>query len=202
MKCPVCDADVDTDMSFCPECGTRVRPASSAGAQTTLIREPAPEPANDTLQSPYQPEGVTPAQSYTPPAYTPPSYAPPVTPPTYTPPVVPPSTQIAPSSAPSMPYTPPMTGYTNVYATVPNSTAAIVSLVMGILAWVLIPFIGAIAAVVAGHMARREIRREDGRVGGGGMAVAGLILGYSQLAILVVGFCAMIGLLMLGVALD
>ena len=74
----------------------------------------------------------------------------------------------------------------------PNSTTATVSLVFGILSWIFLPVIGPIVAVVAGHMARGEIRRSNGQVGGGGMAMAGLVLGYLQIALLVLGLCAII----------
>jgi Domain of unknown function (DUF4190)/zinc-ribbon domain len=74
----------------------------------------------------------------------------------------------------------------------PNSTAAVVSLVFGILTWVLLPVIGPIVAVVAGHMARAEIRRSNGQIGGGGMAIAGLVLGYLQLALLALAICAIV----------
>jgi hypothetical protein len=40
-----------------------------------------------------------------------------------------------------------------------TSTLAIISLVAGILGWTVVPFFGSIAAVVCGHMARKEIRR-------------------------------------------
>jgi hypothetical protein len=80
-------------------------------------------------------------------------------------------------------------------ASVPNSTAAIVSLVCGILCWLpILPVIGAIVAVVAGHMARNEIRAANGRVGGAGMAKAGLILGYAHLALLGLILCAIVGI--------
>ena len=36
----------------------------------------------------------------------------------------------------------------------PTSTAAIMSLVFGILSWMLLPFVGAVVAVGAGHRAR------------------------------------------------
>ena len=63
-----------------------------------------------------------------------------------------------------------------------TSSLAIVSLVFGILSWCLLPFIGAIVAVVCGHLARSEIRRSaDGPTEGDGMAVAGLVLGYLHL---------------------
>ena len=62
-----------------------------------------------------------------------------------------------------------------------TSSLAIISLVSGILGWTFIPFIGSLVAVVTGHMARTEIRREPERLEGDGFAVAGLILGYSLL---------------------
>ena len=78
-------------------------------------------------------------------------------------------------------------------ASPPNSTAAIVSLVCGILCWLpVLPVIGAIVAVIAGHMARNQIRASEGRVGGAGMAKAGLILGYAHLALLGLAICAII----------
>ena len=76
----------------------------------------------------------------------------------------------------------------------PNSTAAVVSLVFGILSWVFLPVIGPIVAVVAGHMARAEIRRLNGQVGGGGMAMAGLVLGYLQIALLALAICAIVAI--------
>jgi len=63
-----------------------------------------------------------------------------------------------------------------------TSTTAIVSLVFGIICWIAIPFIGAIVAVICGHVARGEIRSAPpGTIEGDGMAVAGLILGYAHL---------------------
>jgi hypothetical protein len=68
-----------------------------------------------------------------------------------------------------------------------TSTLAIVSLVSGLLGWTFVPWIGSLVAVVTGHMARAEIRREPERVEGDGMAVAGLVLGYAMLVLSVVG---------------
>jgi hypothetical protein len=72
---------------------------------------------------------------------------------------------------------------------IPNSPLAIASLVSGILAWVFLPFIAAIIAIVTGHMARGEIRRAGGRFAGDGMALIGMILGYAQLAAIALGAC-------------
>lgn len=82
---------------------------------------------------------------------------------------------------------------------VPNSTAAVVSLIFGILSWFALPIIGAIVAVVAGHRARAEIRSSNGAIGGSTMATAGLILGYLHFALVAVAICAIGGLILLGV---
>ncbi|QDA56335.1 DUF4190 domain-containing protein [Thermomonas aquatica] len=66
-----------------------------------------------------------------------------------------------------------------------TSTLAIISLVSGILGWTLLPFLGSIAAVIFGHMARGEIRRQPDRLEGDGLAVAGLVLGYLSIALAV-----------------
>jgi len=64
-----------------------------------------------------------------------------------------------------------------------TSALAVVSLVSGILGWLPLPVIGSIIAIVTGHLARGEIRRDPGRLEGDGMALAGLILGYGALAL-------------------
>ena len=63
-----------------------------------------------------------------------------------------------------------------------TSALAITSLVSGILGWTLLPVLGSIAAVICGHMARAEIRR-DPNLDGDGMAVAGLVLGWVSIAL-------------------
>ena len=64
-----------------------------------------------------------------------------------------------------------------------TSSLAVVSLVAGILGWTQLPFLGSVAAVVTGHMARSEIRRAPDRLEGDGLAIAGLVLGYLSIAI-------------------
>lgn len=67
-----------------------------------------------------------------------------------------------------------------------TSGTAVASLVFGILSWCLLPFIGAIAAIVLGHSARGEIRRAPpGSIDGDGMALAGLILGWAHIVLCV-----------------
>ena len=68
-----------------------------------------------------------------------------------------------------------------------TSPLAVLSLVAGILGWSLLPFLGSIAAVVTGHLARARIRAEPARYEGDGLAIAGLILGWLSIALWLVG---------------
>jgi len=82
-----------------------------------------------------------------------------------------------------------------------TSSLAIVSLVFGILSWCLLPFIGAIVAIVCGHLARSEIRRAavGNVIEGDGMAIAGLILGYVHLVLVMLAVMFVLGVLFLSV---
>ena len=73
-----------------------------------------------------------------------------------------------------------------------NSNLAIVSLVSGILGWTFVPLLGSLIAVITGHLARAEIRREPERLDGDGLAVAGLILGYSLIIITILSLALLI----------
>lgn len=64
-----------------------------------------------------------------------------------------------------------------------TSSLAVASLVSGILGWTLLPFIGALVAIITGHMGRGEIRAANGRLDGDGLAVAGLLLGWTAMAL-------------------
>lgn len=98
----------------------------------------------------------------------------------------PPSQLPQPQAAPKYPQTP--------YGQVPqyvsatqvnvatNSASATWSMILGILSWFLCPFAGAFVAIFLGHSARGEMKRNPQLVGGG-MATAGLILGYAHLAV-------------------
>jgi hypothetical protein len=84
-----------------------------------------------------------------------------------------------------------------------TSGLAIASLVLGVLAWCMLPFVGAVAAVVCGHLARSEIRRTPpGSVDGGGLAVVGLVLGYLQLALTAIGLFLLIAFVVLGLGIG
>ena len=74
----------------------------------------------------------------------------------------------------------------------PSSTLAIVSLVSAILGFTLVPVIGTIVALITGYMARRETRSIPARASGDGLATAGIIMGWIQVALLVIGVCCAI----------
>ena len=64
-----------------------------------------------------------------------------------------------------------------------DSTLAIISLVSGIVGWTILPFIGSIVAIITGHLAKKEIRESGNMMSGDGMALAGLILGYTMIGV-------------------
>jgi hypothetical protein len=73
-----------------------------------------------------------------------------------------------------------------------TSTLAIISLIAGIMGWVGFVGIGPIVAVITGHMAKREIDRSQGMLTGGSLATAGLVLGYVNLALSIIGLCLVV----------
>jgi len=72
---------------------------------------------------------------------------------------------------------------------VPNSNLALVSLITGILGLTIFPIIGSIIAIITGVMGRNEIRESAGSLGGDGMALAGLIMGFVGIGLAVIGLC-------------
>jgi hypothetical protein len=74
----------------------------------------------------------------------------------------------------------------------PTSNLAIFSLVSGLLGWTLLPWLGSLAAVVLGHMARAEIRRSNGSLDGDGLAIAGLVLGWVMIAFSILAILAVV----------
>ena len=67
----------------------------------------------------------------------------------------------------------------------PTNGLAVASLVFGILSWVLCPLAGGVIAVACGHLAKSQIKTSG--ESGGGMATAGMVLGYVHLAFWAIG---------------
>ncbi len=73
-----------------------------------------------------------------------------------------------------------------------TSSTAVISLVSGILGWTFLPFLGSVVAIIAGHMARAEIRRSNGEIQGDGMAIGGLVLGWLSVALAILSVVAIV----------
>lgn len=69
-----------------------------------------------------------------------------------------------------------------------NNTLALVSLVLGILSFVCLGILGGIPAIILGYMQRNKIKENPAEYGGGGMAMAGMILGGISVVLTVVIF--------------
>lgn len=70
-----------------------------------------------------------------------------------------------------------------------TSTTAILSLISGILGWLGIFGVGGILAIILGYVAKKEIRQSRGFITGDGLATAGLVLGYTNVALSLIGLC-------------
>lgn len=173
MICPACNAITEEDAEYCYNCGTRL-----SRRQTVPMPPPAtPDWQRQAPQANWHQSAQSGWQDL---QHEPVHLPPPPTP---------------------VPYAAPPTPPLHQAAAVPNSSLAIASLVAGVLAWIFpIVIIPAIVAVVCGHMARTEIRNAGGNLGGKGMATAGLVLGYMQLAFALLMFCSFLGLMVLGAA--
>ena len=70
-----------------------------------------------------------------------------------------------------------------------TSSLAVISLISGIASFFIVPLLGAIAAIITGNMAKKEIRQSRGRLSGDSMATWGKILGWINLGISLIGVC-------------
>lgn len=171
MICPVCGADNEREARFCFRCGGALHAATSVTGPTKLLREGAPQNEHNL--------------------------APPASSTIFNPPPPPAANQSGRFSGPDV------TGGAQQYV-VPESTAmpltnslAVASLVLSALSFVLLPIIGAILGIVLGYQARREIKTARPQQTGEGLATAGIILGWINVALaLLVGLviCVLLGL--------
>ena len=81
----------------------------------------------------------------------------------------------------------------------PSSTLAIVSLVSALLGFTFLPVVGSIVALITGYMARDETRSIPPKASGDGMATAGIILGWVQIGLLIIGICCTIAFLVFSI---
>lgn len=71
----------------------------------------------------------------------------------------------------------------------PTHSMAWVSLIAGVLGLTFFPFLGSIAAVITGNIARKEIAASGGAQSGDGLAFAGVILGWIGVGLGVIAIC-------------
>ena len=191
MLCPNCGYDNSPNNRFCVRCGVDL---SVAPAQPAAGPPPGSAPSDTTPPPPPSTWGAPPPASQwgAPGSTPPPSIAPP--PPAGGPPLAsaPPNPFAPPAPyGPPGAYPPPGAGPYGQYPAPyppsgyqPPSTngLAIASLVLGVVGW--IPCgAGSIVAIVLGFVARSQIRASQGRQGGDGLALAGIVLGFLAVAL-------------------
>ena len=91
-------------------------------------------------------------------------------------------------------YQPPRPAETSVWA--------VLSLISGILGWLGLFGLGGLIAVITGHIGSSQIKNDPGRFTGQGMAKAGLILGYINIAFSLIGLCLLIVLPLMGISVS
>lgn len=181
MNCPVCGAENESSAAYCYRCGSELRPgAAAATGQTVDLSRSAPGPS----ARPAAPASER-SQSYADSPAMPPG----------------PFGSPARDEGGARIYQTPDAGARPPYVVGPSvassqtSNLAVISLILGIVSWIFLPLIGAIGAVITGHMGRREVRESGGRLSGEGLATFGMILGYVNLALgalFLVGICGML----------
>lgn len=174
MKCAVCGAENEASAAFCFRCGSALKPTPATGPTVNLSSAAADEPGARVYD--------VPAARSEPPAYAPPAVS--AEPPSYAPP--PPQYNL-PQGQPGQPGYPPAYGGAMVQQ---QNNTALIALILGIVSFLGLSLLGAIPAVILGRNARKEIAASGGMMTGDGMAQAGIILGWINIALSVVGFCA------------
>ena len=194
MLCPNCGYDNSKGNRFCVRCGVDSSvapppdtPSFATGSPDDAASSPAPPPPPPPgAPAPPSAWGAPPPPppgAWSSPGPTaPPGTAPPSAPPN---PFAPPAPYAAPGAYPPGPYG----QYPPPYAPAgfrPTSTngLAITSFVLGLLGWAACG-LGSILAVVLGFVARNQIRNSNGRQGGDGLAIAGVVLGFVGIGLVV-----------------
>ena len=71
----------------------------------------------------------------------------------------------------------------------PTNTLALISLIAGVLGFTALPILGGIVALFTGYAARKETRAVPSKFSGDGLATAGIIMGWIQVGLAVIGVC-------------
>jgi hypothetical protein len=178
-RCAACGRTATNDARFCAGCGAPLdaaaAEAASAAATSSDAEAPAAAAANDDGAGQWRSVPVAqPAAAQT------------------APPPAPAQTAPAPARQPAQAAPPPPPpGYAYhpqpVYVQAKTNGLAIASLVLGII-WIY--WIGSVLALVFGYVAKSQIDQSGGTQTGRGMAIAGIVLGWIGVAILVLALVA------------
>jgi hypothetical protein len=176
-----------------PESPPASPPPSDAPPQESPPQGPPPQ--GPPAESPPA-DSPRPSDPWTQPTPAPPPPGSPTgPPPPYPPPAAPPPSGTGYQyAAPATTYP---SGYTPDYGPPKTNGLAIVSLIFGIAQFVVCPVVGWIVAIITGHIALGQIKRNPSREGGKGLARAGTILGYVGAALTVLAIVA--GIVVFGV---
>lgn len=170
MFCPQCGAPNEDEAVFCGNCGSVLNSDSlSADEATAKAEEETREVA--ALPEEWAEEGMPEDLVESAPE--------------------PVERMVAPPPPPSRAYTP--------TSSKPTSGMAIASLVLGISGLTIVPFIASVAAIIIGYMARNEIRQRPDEIGGDGLALAGIIMGWIAVGIAVLGLFLGGGFMLCGI---
>ena len=75
---------------------------------------------------------------------------------------------------------------------------SVASLVLGLLGMTFLFFFGSVLAVIFGHVALNQIKRSEGELGGRGMALSGLIMGYVIIGVVLIALVVRLSLALFG----
>lgn len=82
----------------------------------------------------------------------------------------------------------------------PTEDKAVISMVLGILGLVSFSILAGIPAIIVGNMSRNNIRASAGRLGGEGMATAGIVMGWVSVGLAGLGVLVVIIILIFAFA--
>lgn len=169
MFCPQCGAPNDDDAVFCGNCGAVLNPDAEVDETAAARAEEETREMEDLPQEWGKEE--TPEDLFEP----------------------------APEPAERMVAPPPSARAYTPAASAPTSGMAIASLILGISGLTILPFFASIAAIIIGVMARNEIRQRPDELGGDGLAVAGIVMGWIAVGIALLGLLLGGGFMLCGI---
>jgi hypothetical protein len=167
MTCAVCGATNEKGAGFCYRCGTPLTSSTPAATGPTVSLGRSDPPAFQPGSSGAPVAEESHARVYD----------------------TPPSSQSFTVPTPPQ-YTQPGQYQPNAGAYSTTSNTALIAMVLGIASFLGLSILGAIPAIILGRNAKVEIGASGGRLTGEGMAQAGIILGWINIGLSVLGFCA------------